>query len=306
MELRHLRYFCAVAEEMHVTRAAKRLHVAQPALTQQIKALEGELRTQLLRRVGRGIELTEAGAAFLREAQDILDRVRSATLVAQQTARGLSGRLAIGLTETASFAPPVTALLKAARERWPQIEFNLVQGRSNDLVPALAERRLDVAFLRSPAPEGEGLQARTFLTEGLVVAMPDTHPLAAGQAIALSALVGEPIVLPRGRLGDVGLRGQINAAFARLGHTPRIVQETPEYMMAINLAAAGFGLALVPSVLAELRRGGVVYLPLRSDPPLLTDIILVTRRGAPSPPAANFLELAAELAPRSHRQRAGP
>jgi DNA-binding transcriptional LysR family regulator len=106
MELRHLRYFCAVAEERHVTRAAERLRVAQPALTQQIRALETELRAPLLRRAGRGIELTEAGIAFWREAEAILGRVRVATLITQETARGQAGRLMIGLTETASFASP--------------------------------------------------------------------------------------------------------------------------------------------------------------------------------------------------------
>lgn len=304
MELRHLRYFCAVAEEMHVTRAAERLHVAQPALTQQIKALEAELRTPLLRRVGRGIELTEAGVAFWREAQAILDRVRAAALIAQQTARGLAGRLAIGLTETASFAAPVTAVLKEARERWPQVDFSLMQARSNDLVPALIERRIDVAFLRSPAPEVETLQSRPFLTEGLVVVTPDTHALAARRSIEVSALGGAPIILPRGRTGDAGLRTQIAAAFARAGRELRIVQETPEYVMAINLAAAGIGIALVPAVLSGLRRDGVVYRPLDCTPTLRTEIIVVSRTEETAPVVANFLALATELAPRSGWQPA--
>lgn len=304
VELRHLRYFCAVAEEMHVTRAAKRLRVAQPALTQQVKALEAELCTKLLRRVGRAIELTEAGAAFWREAQAILDQVRAAALIAQQTARGLAGRVAIGLTETASFAAPVTAVLREARERWPQVEFSLTQGRSNDLVPALIERRIDIAFMRSPAPEMDALQWRPFLTEGVVVVAPDTHPLAVQSSIEVSALGGEPLVLPRGRAGDATIRTQMGAAFARVGHEPNIVQETPEYIMAINLAAAGIGLALVPAVLTGLRRDGVVYRPLNCRPPLVTEIIVVSRAGDPAPAIANFLALATELAPGSRQQPA--
>jgi DNA-binding transcriptional LysR family regulator len=298
MELRHLRYFCAVAEEMHVTRAAQKLHVAQPALTQQIHALEAEMNTALLRRVGRGIELTEAGAAFWREAQYILERVRTAQLITQEAARGLAGRLAIGLTETVSFAPAVTAVLKQARERWPQVEFSLTQARSADAVTALVERRIDIAFIRSPAPDLPGLTSRLFLTEGFVVAAPDTHPLARQSAVALPSLAGEALILPRARATAAGLRTKVAAAFAVLGLEPRIVQETSEYVVAINLAAAGLGLAVVPAVLAGLRRDGVVYLPLHATPPLMTEIILVSRAEDPSPVAANFLALAAELTPR--------
>ena len=305
MELRHLRYFCMVAEEGHVTRASERLRVAQPALTQQIKALEAELRTPLLRRIGRGIELTEAGVVFWREAQAILDRVRAACLIAQQTARGLAGRLAIGLTETASFAAPVTAVLKQARERWPQVEFSLVQARSNDLVPALAERRIDIAFMRSPAPDTATLHWQTFLSEGLLVVAPDTHPLAKQRSIDLAALDGEPIILPRGRSGDATLRTLLVAAFATAGRELRVVQETPEYILAINLAAAGIGIALVPTVLGGLRRDGVVYRPLRCAPPLVTEIIVVSRAGDPAPAVANFMALAAELAPGSARPKVG-
>jgi DNA-binding transcriptional LysR family regulator len=298
MELRHLRYFCAVAEEMHVTRAARRLHVAQPALTQQIKALEAELRTPLLRRVGRGIELTEAGAAFWREAQSILKQVHSATLIAQEAARGVSRRLVIGLTETVSFAPAVTAVLKHARKRWPQVEFSLIQTRSVEAVLALVERRVDVAFMRSPEPDIPTLETRPFLTEGFVVAAHSTHPLAKQRSIELSALVGQALILPSPRTANsVGLRTKLIAAFASLGVEPQIVQETPEYVVAINLAAAGLGLAIVPSVMSGLRREGVVYLPLRSTPPLLTEIIVVSRKGDTSPIADDFLALVGELTP---------
>ncbi|MDR3463104.1 MAG: LysR family transcriptional regulator [Beijerinckiaceae bacterium] len=294
MELRHLRYFCAVAEEMHVTRAAERLRVAQSALTQQIKALEAELHTPLLRRAGRGIELTEAGVAFWPEARAVLERVRSAVLIAQETGRGFAGRITIGLTETASFATPVTAVLKEARERWPCVEFNLIQARSNDLVPALVDRRIDVAFMRSPAPEIDTLTWRPFLTEGLVVVLPDTHPLASRRSIELSELGAEPLILPRGRTSDRAMRNLISAAFEKVGCTPKIAQETPEYIMAINLVAAGIGLSVVPAALTGMRRNGVVYRPLRSTPPLLTEIIVVTRAGDPAPVTANFIALTSE------------
>ncbi len=299
MELRHLRYFCAVAESGHVTRAAERLRVAQPALTQQIKALQAELGVSLLRRVGRNVELTDAGRAFWREAQAALDQVGVAVVAARQTASGQAGRVAIGLTETASFAPPVTAVLKEARGRWPQIEFSLMQARSNDLVPALLERRVDVSFMRSPAPADGALRWQPFLTEELVVALPASHALAEERAVGLPALAAENLICPRGRLGDIGLRRQIDEAFAQSGHVARVVQETPEYIMAINLVAAGIGVALVPSVLSGLRADAVVFRRLCSTPVLRTDIIVVTRAGETSPVVANFLALAAAMAPGS-------
>lgn len=302
MELRHLRYFCAVAEDGHVTRAAERLRVAQPALTQQIKALEQELGVPLLRRVGRNIELTEAGVAFWREAEAALKCVRAAVMAAQQTARGLAGRVAVGLTETASFAPPVTAVLTEARARWPRMEFSLMQARSNDLVPALVERRIDVSFMRSPAPEDDRLQAQPFLTEELVVALPAGHELARRRVLDLRDLAPKPLILPRGRFGDIGLRRQIDLAFAQCGQVLRVVQETPEYIMAINLVAAGIGAALVPSLLTGLRDDAVVYRRLRTK--LCTDIIVVSRAGETSPVVINFLALAAEMAP-SERGVAG-
>ncbi len=297
MELRHLRYFRAIAEEMHVTRAAERLHLAQPALTQQVKALERELGVTLLRRVGRNIELTEAGAAFAREAEAVLDRAALAVMTAQQAARGLAGRVAVGLTETASFASPVTAVLKEARARWPHVEFSLTQARSNDLVPAIVERRVDVCFMRSPGPEDARLQAQRFLTEELVVALPTGHLLARRRVVEVAALAAEPVILPRGRLGDVGLRRQIDLAFARCGHVLRVAQETPEYIMAINLVAAGLGAALVPALLSGLRDDAVVYRPLRTKPRLRTDIIVVSRTDETSPAVLNLLGLAATLAP---------
>ena len=303
MELRHLRYFCAIAEEMHVTRAAERLRVAQPALTQQIKSLESELQTKLLRRAGRGIELTEAGKVFWVDARSILDRVRTATLNAQEAARGVIGRLAIGLTETVSFARPVTRVLKQAHEFWPSVELSLTQARSNDLVAALVDRHIDIAFMRPPAPSIAELRWQPFLTENLLVASPTDYPLNSNRSVTLSAIAKAPLILPRGRGGHAGLRTLLAAAFANQGYEPNVVQETPEYVMAINLVAAGLGIAIVPAALEGLRPDAIVYRPLRTTPRLRTEIIIVSRVEDPSPVVANFLRLAVELAPKSLRRR---
>jgi DNA-binding transcriptional LysR family regulator len=297
MELRQLRYFCAVAEEMHVTRAAERLRLAQPALTQQIKALEAELQTPLLRRVGRGIELTQAGVTFWTQAKDILERVRTTALMTQEMGRGLTGRLAIGLTETASFAPPVTKLLRRTRERWPNVKFVLIQARTHDLFTALSERRIDVAFGRSPPPMEPALAWCPFLTERLVIVVPKMHPLASRRTVDLADLADEDLLLPRGRITNDAFRSQLIAAIGKAGKPARIVQETPEYVMAINLVAAGFGLTIVPESLGGLVRTDVIYRPLRSTPPVRTELLLLFRRGEHSPTALNFIALATQNPP---------
>lgn len=300
MELRHLRYFCAVAEDMHVTRAAERLRLAQPALTQQIKALEEELQTPLLRRVGRGIELTQAGVVFWGEAKAILDQVQTATLIARETARGLAGRLSIGLTETASFAPPVTAVLKRARELWPKAEFGLVQARSEGLFAALVERQIDVAFARTPMPEHTSLEWHPFLTEGLFVAMPSFHPLALKRSVLPSDLIDEDLIMPRARTQEAGLRADMFAEFTAHGKAPRIVQETPGYVMAVNLVAAGFGLTIVPDALTGLRPTAVTYRPWSTRK---SQILIVVRQGEISPIATNFVALAKDAALRRKAPR---
>jgi DNA-binding transcriptional LysR family regulator len=296
MELRHLRYFCAVAEDMNVTRAAERLRLAQPSLTQQIKALEEELETPLLRRVGRGIELTQAGAVFWEKAKAILDEVHSATLITQETARGLAGRLAIGLTETASFSPQVTAVLKRARALWPKAKFGLIQARSGDLFAALIERQIDVAFARTPMPEHASLEWRPFLTEGLFVAMPNLHPLALKRSVQSVDLIDEDLIMTKARTPHGGLRGDMSAEFTAFGRAPRILQEAPGYVAAVNLVAAGFGLTIVPAALVGLCPTAVTYRPFHTKSTRKSQILIVMRKGEISPIATNFVALATETA----------
>ncbi len=296
MELRRLRYFLAVAEQGHLTRAAEHLHLAQPALTHQIKALEGELAVQLFRRAGRGIELTAAGEVFRQEALGVLTRLDQAVRLARETHEGAAGRLAIGLTDTASFAPPVTHLLKRARELWPKVEFQLNQGRAAELLEALVEARMDVGFIRSPIQDQALLDWRPFSSEGYVLVAPHEHPLATRASVEMGDLAGADLIMPRSRSDAGDGPGNLMSALGAVDPKVRIVQRTPEFVTAINLVVAGFGLAVVPEVLRGLR-SAVSYVPLRAETTPVTELYVVSRHDARSRVVRNFHALADAMAP---------
>src|SRR5438067_261250 len=157
MELRHLRYFIAVAEEGHVTRAAERLGIQQPPLSQQIRALETELDVQLFRRKPRGVELTQAGEALLAEAQAILRQIEHAVIATRRTARGEAGRIGLGFTSSASFHPLVPQVIREYRQAHPLVALSLEESGTGELVEALQAERLDAAFVRSPIGEAPGI-----------------------------------------------------------------------------------------------------------------------------------------------------
>src|SRR4029453_17948804 len=180
MELRHLRYFIAVADEKHMTRAAERLGIQQPPLSIQIPALEQELGGQLFRRKPRGVDLTDAGAAFLERARAILDQVDRAFATTRRTARGEQGRVVVGLTSSAPFPPFVPRVIRAFREMSPLVSLVLEESGSSELVHGLNNDEIDAAFIRSPLPDGVGLTGRPLLEEKMIVALPTGHPLARG------------------------------------------------------------------------------------------------------------------------------
>src|ERR1700754_75427 len=178
MELRHLRYFIAVAEEKHVTRAAERLGIQQPPLSMQIRALEQELDVQLFRRQPRGVELTDAGVAFLDRARVILDQVDRAVATTRRTARGEEGRVVVGFTSSAPFHPFVPRVLRAFREAAPLVSLVLEESGSSELVQGVHNEEVDAAFIRSPVADVVGLVVRPLLEEDMLVALPVGHPLA--------------------------------------------------------------------------------------------------------------------------------
>jgi DNA-binding transcriptional LysR family regulator len=296
LELRHLRYFVAVAEERHVTRAAKRLGMQQPPLSQQIQALERELGAQLFRRLPRGVELTEAGRALLEDARAILAHVDHALATTRRTARGEQGRISIGFTSSAPFHPLVPRVVRAFREAHPRVSLSMEEGGSPELAAALRGERLDVAFMRTELASSDGLTVESLVREPMLVALPRSHPLtrSAQNALPLRALAGETFVVYRRGTGP-GLYDSIIAACQAAGFSPRIGQEAPRVVATLNFVAAGLGVTIVPASLARMRMDGVVYRRIRgAAPPAVLHIAF--RSGDASASVARFVELAKQTA----------
>ena len=293
MELRHLRYFVAVAEEGHITRAAERLGIQQPPLSQQIKALEAELDVQLLRRKPRGVELTEAGRALLADARTVLSHVDHAVATTRRTARGEEGRIAVGFTSSASFHPLVVRAIRFYRDAHPLVALALEEGGTAELVEAVRRQQLDAAFIRTPVGEASELVVTPLLDEEMIAALPADHKLvprtARSAAVPLPALAGETFILYRRRLGP-GLYDSIIAACHRNGFSPRVGQEAPRMFSTLNLVAAGLGVSIVPASMQSLHMDGVAYCRLTGTP-IKAPLQLASRRGDTAPAVSRFIAL---------------
>ena len=291
MELRHLRYFVAVAEEGHVTRAAERLGIQQPPLSQQIHALERELDVQLFHRKPRGVELTPAGRALFGEAKAIIDRAAEAVAATRRAARGEAGRIGLGFTSSASFHPFVPRAIRAFREAHPMVALTLEESGTVELVAALRSQALDIAFVRSPVGAGDNLTVRPLLDEAMVAALPSGHSLgAATEPLPLAALAGETFILYRRPVGP-GLHDAIIAACDRAGFSPQIGQEAPRMLSTLSLVAAGLGVTLVPQSMSRLEADGVVYRRLAATAQLTAPLNLAYRRSEISAAVRRFVAL---------------
>lgn len=277
MELRHLRYFVAVAEELSFTAASIRLRVAQPSLSQQIRDLERELGTALLARTSRRVELTAAGAAFLEHARAMLTQAGQAAEQARAIGRGQVGTLDIGLTGSVLLGP-LGPLVAAFSARFPQVVVRLHEMPPREQQAALHARRTDVSFLRRPA-EDPDLVAELAWPETVAVALPERHPFSARQRVLLSDLREESLVFLR--LEDSRFAQYLRACCIKAGFLPRVSQQVVEAYSLTSLVAAGLGVALVPERVQALSRPGVVYRPLEG-PALRADVKMVYRpdRGA--------------------------
>jgi DNA-binding transcriptional LysR family regulator len=289
MELRHLRYFVAVADELHFTRAAEKLGIQQPPLSQQIRQLEAELGTRLFRRLTRGIELTASGGFLLKEARQILDHVEKTKIAVQGLARGTSGHIRVGFSNASYFNPVVSQIIHDYRERYPDVVLTPMQGVTADLVQALHGAKVDVAFLRAPFDD-EGLGSDLVVEEPLVAVIPASHALAGARSLELAALAKEWFLMfPRST--SPGFYDAIIGACQQAGFSPRLGQETPDIPSIVHLVAAGFGVSVVPKSLSQIQAAGVAYVPIAGARPM-AQTRLGHRRDEPSEAVHTFVAIA--------------
>jgi DNA-binding transcriptional LysR family regulator len=263
MELRHLRYFVAVAEERHFGRAAARLHMAQPPLSQQIKALEAELGVQLLRRTTRKVDLTDAGEAYLQRARALLAGVDEAGFEARLVAAGTIGRLTIGCVGSATYSL-LPRLVRGLGAELPGIDFAF-QGEMlvPDQVRSLGDGTVDIALLRPPIHDAS-LTIEVLRHDRLVVALAADHPLATRERLRVADLEGHDLVVHTERRGAVMYNVVVDLCRCA-GFEPRFRAEVSETSTLLTLVAGGLGVAIVPEPVTSLTLAGVTYLPLAGD-----------------------------------------
>ncbi|TFW16445.1 LysR family transcriptional regulator [Duganella callida] len=295
MELRHLRYFVAVAEELSFTRAAERLHIGQPPLSHQIQQLEAEVGAQLLERSKRWVRLTEAGKLFLDDARRVLALSEQAVQTARRAEQGEAGELRVGFTFSTPLTPLFAALINRYRQRYPGVRLTLQEMSTLGQIEALAGRELDLGLVRPPELTLPDAVTLTILRrDPLVMVLPDGHPLAAQDSIAISDLKGEPLVMYPESAGT-GIHPQINRLCREAGFQPTIAMEAGEASTIIGLVAAGLGVSVLPSSFNIIQMRGVCYRPL-ADPQATTALYLARRKDATSPLVAAFVAVATEAA----------
>ncbi len=291
IELRQLRYFVAVAEEMHFGRAALRLHMTQPPLSQTIQALEASLGTPLFYRTQRSVSLTPAGLALLPEARRILLQAEGLSDIAHRAASGESGRLSLAFVSTADYSvlPP---FLREFREHYPQVQIDLREATSDVQLEELLQGRIDAGLLIPPLPDKAKteLEYVSVLSEPLILAAPKGIKALRGKStVSLKTLTDMPLIIFPRRIAPA-FHDAILACFHDAGLTPRIGQEAIQMQTIVGLVSAGMGIALVPQSVSNLNRPGVEYKPLTGKTPLV-ETGLAWRRDNASPVLRAFLDL---------------
>lgn len=291
--LRLIRYFVAVAEELHFGRAARRLNVTQPGLSQQVQALERQLGVRLLERTSRQVRLTPAGALLLAEGRRVLAQTERALDLVRRAGLGQVGRVTVAAIGSATY-DVLPRLLREHRRRQPDVELVLRELSTPAQIHALRGGEIDLGFLRLPA-DAEGLVTHTLRVERMALMLPEGHPLAARRTVPLRALAGEPLILfpasPRPSWAD-----SVVAACRETGFEPHVAQEAMESATVVSFVAAGIGVAPVPEGLLVLARPGVVCRYVAAPAPV-TRLAVAHRAGDLHPAAAALLALVRELWP---------
>ncbi len=289
MELRHIRYFVAVAEEQHFTRAAARLGIGQPPLSQQIKDLEAELGTALLRRVPHGAELTGTGKVFLEECRRTLAASENAAIAVRRAVRGELGRLSLGFTSSAHFNAVVPSTIREFGRHYPAAELRLEEDNTHELLEALMLGTLDVAFTHSGAQDDTRLNVIPVKVEPLVAVLPLAHRCSGDAAVRLADLAGDEFIMKRRSVGPE-LHRVVFEACRSAGFEPKLGREAPQLATVVSFVAAELGVALVPASMQQVRAAGVAYLPME-DVQASIKLCLVWRRHEASKVVQNFVSL---------------
>ena len=272
IELRHLRYFVAVAEELHFGRAAARLRISQPPLSQQIQILEQQIGARLLARTNRSVNLTAAGQQFLTDARQILGQVEAAAARAERLHHGETGELRIGFTSSAPFIKSVSDSLSTFRKRYPDVHIQMREINTRQQIAPLNDGELELGLMRNTRLP-ETLAWKLVLREPLLAMVHRDHPLAACESISLHALAHEPFVFFDPHVGT-GLYDDILGLLHRFNISPYITQEVGEAMTIIGLVSAGLGVSILPASFQRVRLSDVVWLPLQ-EPEARSEMWLV-------------------------------
>jgi DNA-binding transcriptional LysR family regulator len=293
MELRHLRYFVAVAEELSFTRAAQGLGISQPPLSAQIRQLEKELGSQLLRRRARGVELTSAGKLLLEEARLILKQVETAKTSVRRRARAETGRLIVGSAGATYFHPLIPEIIREYGKRFPDIVLMPTASNTALLIARLRTGNVDIAFVRPPISDTSGLVLQPLVSEDSVVVLPKSHKLAGLASVALAELAREVFVMYPRELNPDSYDAIIVACRAA-GFNPALGQEAPQIVAVIPLVAAGLGISIVPRSTTRILSHEVRYVPIKGHAPP-AEIRLAYRRQDASQAAKDFVAVARRL-----------
>ncbi|MGF1472774.1 MAG: LysR family transcriptional regulator [Rubrobacteraceae bacterium] len=287
MYIRRLHYFMAVAEELNFSRAAERLHMAQPPLSAQIKHLEEELEARLFDRTSRGVQLTEAGQFLFEEGRRLLAQIEQTADMTRRIGNGKVGQLIVGFLPSVGHGT-LPDLLREFRTRFPQVNLLLRELNPDQQVQALHNKQIDVGFLYLPL-QSNALDVKPVFLEPLVLALPEQHPLAARPQVPVRELAEEPFILPPQHQVP-GCYSQIMSTCHQAGFSPKVVQKDVWLMQtAVDLVAAEIGIALVAGSLRNLDRAGVVYRTLQEPSPAL-ETGVVWSRSADNPVLKSFLE----------------
>ena len=287
IELRHLRYFVAVSETLHFGKAAEKLGMAQPPLSQQIRDLERNLGYPLFDRTTRGVKPTSVGQFFLERARSTLAKVSDDIEMARRLGRGQEGAITVGFAGSIMF----TALPKAIRRYrrlYPKVELRLREGATGEQMPLLLDGTLDLGFLRDGEAR-DGIAMETILREPFVAVLPARHKLAGKSAISPAELKNEPFVLFARRMGSLAFDRTVACCEAE-GFRPNFVQEAPQWPTVLRLVAAGLGVSLAPACVARITTPGVIFKRVRSRH--WTSIDIGMKAKLDNPAAEAFLEIA--------------